>query len=296
VVVSLERVVKRYGEVEALRGVDLEIGPGELVALLGPNGAGKTTAISVILGLRQPTSGRARLLGLAPDDRRARSRAGIMLQESGVPTVLKVRELVDLFRGYYPRPLPTAEAIAMSGLQEKANARVGTLSGGQRQRLYFALAVAGDPEVLFLDEPTVGLDVEGRRHFLDSIRSFHQAGKTVVLTTHYLDEADELAERVVVIDRGRIIADASPREIKSRVAGRRVAFSSQRFEAALLDGLPVTSVETREGRTVVLTNSAEPVVRRLLERVPDLAGLEVRGADLEEAFVALTHEAEVVPA
>ncbi len=297
-VVSLERVVKHYDAVEALKGVDLAIGAGELVALLGPNGAGKTTAISILLGLRKPTSGSARLFGLPPTDRRALSRAGIMLQESGVPSVLKVRELVDLFRSYYPRPLPAEQAIEMAGLEEKAGARVGTLSGGQHQRLYFALAVAGDPEVLFLDEPTVGLDVEGRRHFLESIRRFHQAGKTVLLTTHYLEEADELAERVVVIDHGRIIADASPREIKSRVAGRRITFTSETFEPAALDGLPVTSVEHRDGRTVILTNSAEPVVRRLLERVPDLTGLEVAGADLEEAFVALTHEAgrQEVPA
>jgi ABC-2 type transport system ATP-binding protein len=142
--------------------------------------------------------------------------------------------------------------------------------------------------VLFLDEPTVGLDVDGRRRFLESIRSFHAEGKTVLLTTHYLDEADELAERVVVIDRGRVIADASPREIKSRVAGRRVSFSSEAFDAAVLGDLPVTAIERQDGRTVILTNAAEPVVRRVLETVPDLTGLEVVGADLEDAFVALT--------
>lgn len=292
VVVSLAQVHKRYGDVEALRGVDVEMGAGELVALLGPNGAGKTTAISILLGLRKPTSGTARLFGLPPDERRARSRAGIMLQESGVPTALKVRELVDLFRGYYPSPLSTETAIEMAGLEEKANARVGTLSGGQHQRLYFALAIAGNPDVLFLDEPTVGLDIDGRRRFMESIRRFHREGKTVLLTTHYLDEADELAERIIVIDRGRIIADASPREIKSRVAGRRVSFTSTGFDGAVLDGLPVTSVERDGARTVILTNAAETVVRQVLDRVPDLEELEVVGADLEEAFVALTRDAE----
>ncbi|HEX6487829.1 MAG TPA: ABC transporter ATP-binding protein [Candidatus Dormibacteraeota bacterium] len=290
-VISLEQVEKRYGAVEALKGVDFEVDAGELVALLGPNGAGKTTAISILLGLRHPTRGKVSLFGLAPSTREARSRVGVMLQESGVPTVLKVRELVDLFRSYYPRPLTTAEAIELAGLEEKADARVSTLSGGQQQRLYFALAIAGDPDVLFLDEPTVGLDVEGRRRFLDSIRRFHQGGKTVLLTTHYLEEADELAQRIVVIDRGRVIADASPREIKSRVAGRRVSFTSAQFAEPVLDGLPVTAVDRREGRTVVLTNSAEDVVRRLLDRVSDLADLEVVGADLEEAFVALTEHA-----
>lgn len=288
-VVSLERVEKRYGSVHALRGIDLDVGAGELVALLGPNGAGKTTAISIMLGLRRPTAGRARLFGLPPTDRHALSRAGIMLQESGVPTVLRVRELVDLFRSYYPRPMPRERAIEMAGLEEKADARVGTLSGGQHQRLYFALAVAGDPDVLFLDEPTVGLDVEGRRKFIESIRGFHQSGKTIVLTTHYLEEADALAQRVVVVDRGRVIADAPPAEIKSRVAGRRVSFSSAAFEEAMLAGLAVTSCERQGERVVVLTNTAEAVVKRILDAAPDLRDLEVVGADLEEAFVALTH-------
>ena len=287
-VVSLQGVFKNYGATEALRGIDLAVEAGELVALLGPNGAGKTTAISIMLGLRRADRGSAHLFDLPPTDRRALSRAGIMLQESGVPTVLKVRELVDLFRSYYPSPLPAQRAIEIAGLEEKANARVSTLSGGQHQRLYFALAVAGDPDVLFLDEPTVGLDVEGRRRFLDGIRDFHRGGKTIVLTTHYLEEADELAQRIVVIDRGSVIADAAPAEIKARVAGRRVSFSGA-FDEGMLAGLSVNSCERRGERVVILTNAAEDVTRRVLESVPDLRNLEVVGADLEEAFVALTH-------
>src|ERR1700736_4251063 len=201
---------KKYGEVEALKGVTIRIELGEVVAMLGPNGAGKTTSISLLLGLRKPTSGKALLFGLDPTNLLARSRVGVMLQESGVPQMLKVREIVDLFRSYYPNPLPRDRAIAMAGLEEKTNALVKELSGGQRQRLYFALAVCGNPDVLFLDEPTVGMDVEGRRAFLDGIKTFGASGKTIVLTTHYLEEADELADRIVVIDRGVVIANAPP--------------------------------------------------------------------------------------
>src|SRR5207244_12326716 len=162
-VVELQGARKRFGQVEALKGVDLTIGAGELVALLGPNGAGKTTSIALMLGLRRPTAGQALRFGPDPNDRRARSRCGVMLQESGTTGMLTVRELVDLFRSYYPSPLPAATAIARAGLDAKAGARAGTLSGGERQRLYFALAVCGDPEALFLDESTLGMDVEGCR-------------------------------------------------------------------------------------------------------------------------------------
>src|SRR5438105_8412478 len=170
-----------------------------------------------MLGLRRPTSGSARLFGLDPTNRRARSRVGVMLQESGVMGVLTVHETIRLFRSYYPHPLPLAEVLALAGLEDVADRRVGRLSGGQRQRLYFALATCGDPEVLFLDEPTVGMDVEGRRSFIERIAEFANLGRTVVLTTHYLEEADQLAKRVIVIDRGVVIADASPQEIKSKV-------------------------------------------------------------------------------
>jgi ABC-2 type transport system ATP-binding protein len=241
-VVELRGARKRFGEIEAVKGVDLAIGPGELVALLGPNGAGKTTSISLMLGLRQPTAGEARLFGLIPTDRRARSRCGVMLQESGTTGVLTVTEIVDLFRAYYPSPLPTVRAIALAGLEPKAGARIGTLSGGERQRLYFALAVCGDPEALFLDEPTVGMDVAARRGVLASIRALSDAGKTIVLTTHYLEEADQLAHRIVVIDHGVVIADATPREIKARIPSKRVNFRSETaLGETTFSGLPVQS-------------------------------------------------------
>ncbi|HEY8862686.1 MAG TPA: ABC transporter ATP-binding protein [Candidatus Dormibacteraeota bacterium] len=285
---ELIAATKRYGAVEALKGVSLRIELGEVVAMLGPNGAGKTTSISLLLGLRKPTSGKALLFGLDPKSLDARSRVGVMLQESGVPQMLKVREIVDLFRSYYPRPLPRERAIAMAGLEEKADALVKELSGGQRQRLYFALAVCGDPDVLFLDEPTVGMDVEGRRSFIERIAEFAQMGRTVVLTTHYLEEADQLAKRVIVIDRGVVIADAPPAEIKSRVAGKRVGFISPDLHEKNLEGLPVTAVTIKDGRVQLLTNQPEAVLRDLFQRGVEISDLEVSGADLEDAFIALT--------
>ncbi len=279
---------KKYGEIEALTGVTIRIELGEVVAMLGPNGAGKTTSISLLLGLRKPTSGQALLFGLNPSDLHARSRVGVMLQESGVPAMLKVDEIIDLFRSYYPKPMPRERAIAMAGLQDKAGALVKELSGGQRQRLYFALAVCGDPEVLFLDEPTVGMDVEGRRAFIDRIAEFATLGRTIVLTTHYLEEADQLAKRVIVIDRGEVIADATPDEIKSKVAGKRVRFLASGLTDKDLDGLPVSATSI-EGRTVqLLTNQPELVLRELFRRGLEISDLEVSGADLEDAFVALT--------
>jgi ABC-2 type transport system ATP-binding protein len=292
-VVELIEASKRYGQVEALRGVSLTIQPGEIVAMLGPNGAGKTTSISLMLGLRQPTGGQVRLFGLPPTDRRARSRAGVMLQESGTTGVLTVRELVALFGTYYPSPLPTDRAVAMAGLADKADARVATLSGGQRQRLYFALAICGDPDVLFLDEPTVGMDIEARRAFVASIQTLAGAGKTVVFTTHYLREAEELARRIVVIDRGLVIADATPRELMSKVAAKRVSFSvSPPLAADAFGGLAVTGLEASDGRVRFLTNEPEAVLRALFERGVEMRDLEVAGADLEEAFLSLTRRAE----
>ena len=292
-VVELIAARKRYGTIEALRGVDLCIRPGEVVALLGPNGAGKTTTISLMLGLRRPTSGTAHLFGLDPTDRRARSRAGVMLQESGVGGVLTVRETVRLFRSYYPRPLPLVEVFALAGLEDVADRPVAKLSGGQRQRLYFALAICGDPEALFLDEPTVGMDVEARRAFLAGMRVAASAGKTIVLTTHYLEEADALAERIVVIDHGIVIADASPQALKARVASKRVSFSvAVPLGDEALAGLPVTSVQRSGPRVRLLSNAPETVLRALFERGVAVADLEVTGADLEDAFLALTRREE----
>jgi ABC-2 type transport system ATP-binding protein len=284
--VELSNVSKRFGEVQALQEVSFTINAGEVVAMLGPNGAGKTTSISIMLGTRLPNAGKALLFGMQPRDLRARKRIGVMLQESGVPGMLKVEEIVELFGSYYPAPLPATQAIAMAGLQEKAKSLVKDLSGGQRQRLYFALAVCGNPDVLFLDEPTVGMDVEGRRRFIEEIGNLATLGRTVVLTTHYLEEADQLARRVIVIDRGRIIADSTPAEIKSRVAGKRITFTTTQ---QLPEGLPLTGLQVEGTRVRLLTNEPESVLRELFSRGIEMQQLEVSGADLEEAFVAMTH-------
>jgi ABC-2 type transport system ATP-binding protein len=292
-VVELVAARKRFGDVEALRGVDLTIEPGEVVALLGPNGSGKTTSISLMLGMRRPTSGEARLFGLEPGDRRARSRCGVMLQESGVTAVLTVVEIVDLFRGYYPAPLTTDRVLALAGLTAQAASPAGRLSGGDRQRLYFALAICGDPDALFLDEPSVGMDVTARRAMVETIRAFATAGKTIVLTTHYLEEADQLARRIVVIDHGVLIADATPPEIKARVASKRVSFSaSPPLTAEALKGLPATILESAGARVRLLSSEPERLLQVLFDRGVTVRELEVMGADLEEAFVSLTSRRE----
>ena len=213
-IAELQAVTKHYGTVAALRGIDLAIEPGELLALLGANGAGKTTAVRILLGLSSQTSGSATIFGSSPASHQAKLRRGAMLQVAKVPETIRVCEHIELFSAYYPKPLPVADTIAAAGLQGVENRLFGDLSGGQRQRVLFALAICGNPDLLFLDEPTVGLDVEARRTMWKHIRGFVARGGSVLLTTHYLDEADALADRIAVIDRGRVIASGSPAEVK----------------------------------------------------------------------------------
>jgi ABC-2 type transport system ATP-binding protein len=297
--VELVGAHKHFGSVHALDGIDLRIERGESVAILGPNGAGKTTAISLMLGIRAPTAGRVRLFGLDPASRAARSGRGAMLQDSGIPASLTVRELVDLFRSYYPAPIATDRALELAGLEGEARRRAGALSGGQRQRLYFALAVCGDPPVLFLDEPTVAMDVASRIAFLDTISGYASSGRTVVLTTHFMDEADQVARRIVVIDHGHVIADASPAEIKGRAAGRRVRFrTTDTAIGGLLADLPIRGLTRLDGEVRFLADEPEPILAELFRRGAVIHDLEVGGADLEDAFLALTGggpDADVAP-
>ncbi len=295
-VAQLDRVVKQYGTVAALDGVSLCLQPGEVLALLGPNGAGKTTAVSLLLGLVRPDAGAVSLFGGSPKDAVNRMRAGVMLQLSGVPETLTVTEHLRLFASYYPQPLPLADVLEQTGLMGLERRLYGKLSGGQKQRLHLALALVGDPDLLFLDEPTAGLDVGSRRALWESVRAFVGRGKAVLLTTHYLEEADVLADRIVVLDRGRIIAEGTPRDIKGRVAGRQVRFETRLTPEALrrLPELAGEQIRQDGAGFVVQVSRAEPVVRALLECDPDLSGLEVTGVGLEEAFLSLTEGQEPV--
>src|SRR6202051_177447 len=221
-VARLEGVNKNYGPVQALVDFNFQVRAGELVALLGPNGAGKTTAIKLLLGLATASRGKVSAFEGAPAPTATHTRVGAMLQVGRVPETLRVREHIDLFSSYYPNPMPLAEVLAAAGLEKLSERKFGDLSGGQRQRVLFALAICGDPDLLFLDEPTVGLDVEARRMLWDEIPRMIARGKTVLLTTHYLQEADALADRVAVIHQGEIIAEGTPSEIKATQAGKRM--------------------------------------------------------------------------
>jgi ABC-2 type transport system ATP-binding protein len=291
IVASLEGVNKNYGSVRALRGVDFRVRAGEVVALLGPNGAGKTTAVKLLLGLLQPDSGKARVFGGDPTNPENRMRAGAMLQVGRVPETLRVREHIDLFSTYYPRPMALADVLAAAGLEKLSDRKFGDLSGGQRQRVLFALAICGDPDLLFLDEPTVGLDVEARRMLWDEIRRMVDRGKTVLLTTHYLQEADELADRVAVINRGEIIAQGRPSEIKAKTAGKRIRCLTSLSIGTLRQIPGVTEVKEDREAVEIHAVQAESIVRELLARDAGLSGLEVSSAGLEEAFLALTQDA-----
>jgi len=289
-VAELRGVTKRYGPVLALDDVDLAVRPGEVMALLGPNGAGKTTAVSLLLGLLRPNGGSVSLFGRRPDAIEAKVRVGAMLQIPGVPATLTVREHLASFASYYPASLPLHQVMEMAGLGEVGNRQYGNLSGGQRQRLHFALAIVGNPDLLFLDEPTTGLDVASRRAFWQQVRDFIRGGRTVVLTTHYLEEADALADRVVVIDRGRVLAVGTPAAIKAQTAGQRIKAVTALTTAEIAAIAQVAKVERVGAAVEILTADAAGVVRELLARDGGLGGLEVTGAGLEEAFLALTNE------
>jgi ABC-2 type transport system ATP-binding protein len=287
--VAFAGVTRHYGSTVALDGVDLRVAAGETVALLGPNGAGKSTAIGLMLGLLQPTSGTVEVFGHAPSDAVRGGRIGAMLQESGLPILARVDELVDMIRGLSPHPMSRSEVLRRAGLTALAGRRTESLSGGELQRLRFALAIANDPDLLFLDEPTVAMDVESRRSFWDDMKGFAAEGRTILFATHYLEEADQVADRIVVLDHGRIVADGTAAAIKSASRGRQVRFRLAAADPAQLSVLPGVSAVHVNGTGVVLeTTDPDATARALLRSDLDARDVEISGPDLEDAFLALT--------
>jgi ABC-2 type transport system ATP-binding protein len=290
--IAVEGLRKSYGIVQAVRGLSFEVAEGEVFGLLGPNGAGKTTVVEILEGYRRRDAGSATVLGVDPASggRALRARVGIMLQECAMPRMLAVRELLDLYAGYYPRPRRVGEVLELVGLSEKAGARIRTLSGGQQRRLDLALALIGDPELIFLDEPTTGFDPSARRDAWEIVRSIRTLGRTVLLTTHYMDEAQNLADRICVIAGGEVVAEGTPETL----GGRQTAAARIRFilPAGLdLAALPLPA-RADDGRVVVETATPTRTLHELtawaVARDLELPGLEVLRPSLEDVYLELT--------
>lgn len=286
----LHQASKSYGSVRALDGVDLALRGGELLALLGPNGAGKTTAIGLLLGLLRADNGTVELFGLDPQDIDARRQIGVMLQDAQLPATLKVGELIRLASSYYPDPRSVQESADLAGVTDLLARPYGKLSGGQQRRVQFALALCGRPKLLFLDEPTVGMDIEARRKLWAAIRHLVAEGNGVVLTTHYLEEAEALADRVCVMAKGRIISEGSVDALRARVSMKRVRCTTQLPTDVIAQWPGVVEITHEHDRLCIATEHAEAVVRRLLALDADLSNLEVRAAGLAEAFTELTRD------
>jgi ABC-2 type transport system ATP-binding protein len=285
---ELAGVVKRYGAKTALDGIRLSIERGKVTALLGPNGAGKSTAISLLLGLATADSGRVELFGRSPQELAARRRIGVMLQSAALPETLRVGELVELTSSYYAQPLGLGELARMVGSEELLRRPYGALSGGQQRRVQFALAVCGNPELLFLDEPTTGLDVEAREALWNVVRALVAEGSAVLLTTHYLEEAEALAHRVAVLVNGRIVTDGTVNEIRAKGVRRHIRCISGLSVEQVREWAGVDAVSGRDNRLDIEARTAEPIVRQLLASDPLLSELEVTRAGLAEAFVQIT--------
>jgi ABC-2 type transport system ATP-binding protein len=285
---SLRRVRKQFGNTVALDALDLDVRAGEVLAVLGANGAGKTTALGLLTGRISPDGGSVELLGGDPRDALRRRGIGVMLQDTSLPDTLRVDEHVRLFSSYYPRPRPLAETLALAGIADLAKRSYGALSGGQQRRVQFALAICGRAPLIFVDEPSTGLDVESRRNLWEVLRQLHREGTGIVLTTHYLEEADALAQRVVVLANGREIAHDTPSGIKARAAGKRVRARSALAAEQIATWPEADAVEIFDAAIEVRSRAPEALLRRWLALDPALAELEVKPLSLEEAFLSLT--------
>jgi ABC-2 type transport system ATP-binding protein len=298
--IQLSGLVKSFhglhGPIEAVRGIDVEISAGETVALLGPNGAGKSTTIDMLLGLLRPDSGSVSVFGRSPTEAVAEGAVGAMLQTGALIRDLSVRELIAMIASLYPAPLDVDEVLELTGVSEIAAQRTQKLSGGQTQRARFAVALVSNPELLVLDEPTVAMDVEGRRSFWTTMREFASRGKTIVFATHYLEEADAYADRAVLMAQGGVVADGPTTEIKAMVGTRTIRATLPAGDTDELSALPGVNGAERHGDVVILSCAdSDAAIRALLAAHPDVRDIEITAAGLEQAFLALTADAPVEP-
>ncbi|WP_416828040.1 ATP-binding cassette domain-containing protein [Ectobacillus polymachus] len=291
-IIEVNHITKRFKDKAAVNDVSFSIEKGTVTAILGPNGAGKTTMITMMLGLLSPTEGKARMLGKNP--KAVRNRLGAMLQEVSVMDGVTVGETIDLFRSYYEAPLPKNELLRLADLEAEEKKMADGLSGGQKRRLGFALALAGNPDILFLDEPTVGMDITSRKHFWDEIRQFARLGKTIILTTHYLEEADQLANRIMLFANGTIACDGTPEEIKARITKKSVTFTmSKPIPASLLAAIPHVKGAVVEGtRVSLVTNDTDAVLRAIFEEKLNVHDIDVERGRLDEAFEQIVSQAK----
>jgi ABC-2 type transport system ATP-binding protein len=288
---ELSGVTKRFGSLVALNQLDLEVRRGELLAVLGPNGAGKTTAISLLLGLQQPDNGSARLFGESPRLVEARRKVGVMMQEAALVPELRVHEHIDMVASYYSHPLTPNEALEMTGTAPLRKRPYGKLSAGQKRQVQFAIAIVGRPHLLFLDEPTVGLDIQSREMVWSTLRRMLEQGCSIVLTTHYLEEAEALAQRVAVLAKGRLIATGTVSEIRALVVRKRITCRTNLSCEQVAQWPDVQTATTAQQELHITASNTESVVRRLLAADDNLQDLEVHRAGLAEAFTQLTQEA-----
>jgi ABC-2 type transport system ATP-binding protein len=290
-VVSFENVSKHYGSLKAVDGLSLDLRSGETVALLGPNGAGKSTSLDMLLALRKPTSGKIEMFGSDPYHAVKSGRVGAMLQSGGLMPEVTVLELITLVTGLQPRPVPIATTMRRAGIESIADQRVDRLSGGQTQRVRFALAIVGECDLIVLDEPTTAMDVETRRRFWASMKEEVSEGKTLLFATHYLEEADQAADRILVINRGRLLADGTPAEIKARAGAKRMSFRLENVNEPFLLGLPaVTSLDVRGDVVQIQTMDSDATLYALLDAGYRPHEIEVGSLGLEQAFLAITEE------